>query len=696
MAHDADPKSDELGAPEGRHDRREPGGYEVAPPRSHAADEGAKAAKRAAPEVEELAAEVPPAARERPPRAVFVAHGMGQQIPFATLDAVAEGLRREDAERRGVGVEELPAPRARTVVVDDRELRRIELDLQAAGGGEREVHLYEGYWAWLTQGQVNLRNVMAFLWRAGLRGVRSGTKAFRRRVFGPTREFTPPVRTVVYLLVALATVASLVALNSILAAVAAARSPLQDGTPGWLSDALFADLTTTFNLLLTVMAGLGALLVASAVARRFGWPLGLRKGLARVAALLFLLVLAAVIAAGVAVPMLLWVHGTGSGSTAAAETPADVGGAGGGEADSDEARRGEADRGAAGAQGAGSSPAAPAAGQRERVLQGGVVDTFNRGFRWVLAGLVALAVVVVLLRWLLSFAGGLRRVLADPRAARTWTAVVVAILAGLVALVVWEVRFFTGMVESGEGGVGSLQVALAGLAWAVLVLVSGVVRKLLIQYVGDVAAYVNPQTLDRFAELREQIKERVCGAARAVYAAPGGTDDGFLYDGVAVVGHSLGSVVVYDCLNRLLNQDDLGGAPAGEARESGRRGPLDVARRTLLLLTFGSPLDKTAFLFSLQGDRTGPGREAVAASVQPLLSDPAKRTFPWVNVWSPADIISGELDYYDPPEAERGEHPDAHFVVNQRDPEATTLLAAHNEYWTNREVFRTLHDAVTG
>ena len=117
-----------------------------------------------------------------------------------------------------------------------------------------------------------------------------------------------------------------------------------------------------------------------------------------------------------------------------------------------------------------------------------------------------------------------------------------------------------------------------------------------------------------------------------------------------------------------------------------------------MLLTFGSPLDKVAFLFTLQGEKTSAAREALAGSVQPLIADPAKRRFPWINVWAPTDIFSGRLDYYDLPEeaGEQAEAAGALRVDNRKDDEATTLLLAHSEYWENPLIFRVLHAGLTG
>jgi hypothetical protein len=55
--------------------------------------------------------------------------------------------------------------------------------------------------------------------------------------------------------------------------------------------------------------------------------------------------------------------------------------------------------------------------------------------------------------------------------------------------------------------------------WALLLAVSYFVRQFMIQYVGDVAAYVFPQKLDRFNKLRNEIKNCVVKTVEAVYGA---------------------------------------------------------------------------------------------------------------------------------------------------------------------------------
>jgi hypothetical protein len=138
-------------------------------------------------------------------------------------------------------------------------------------------------------------------------------------------------------------------------------------------------------------------------------------------------------------------------------------------------------------------------------------------------------------------------------------------------------------------------------------------------------------------------------------------------------------VIAYDGLNRLILED---GAVAADQ-------VLHVVDRTPLFLTFGSPLDKTAFIFGAQGHGTTEARESLAASVQPLIQSYEYRPERWINIYSPWDIISGYLDLYDLPGATNSKR-----VNNLKDPEATTLLMAHTEYWNDDLLVRTLYEAL--
>jgi hypothetical protein len=210
---------------------------------------------------------------------------------------------------------------------------------------------------------------------------------------------------------------------------------------------------------------------------------------------------------------------------------------------------------------------------------------------------------------------------------------------------------------------------LGGLRWGWWFLLGAalVVRQVLVQYAGDVAAYVTPQSLDRFNDLREEIKACVHKTGSAIYRA---TRDGAReYDQITVAGHSLGSVAAYDMLNRLL-RDDAAGVTE-----------LDVEARTRALVTFGSPLDKIAFLFGMR--HPNHAAHALAGTVQPLLQSRVRR-FEWINIHSSHDVVSGPLEYFD----DLHPQPAALAVINERDETASTPLVAHVEYWTGGHLAR--------
>ncbi|WP_263410921.1 hypothetical protein [Terriglobus tenax] len=197
-------------------------------------------------------------------------------------------------------------------------------------------------------------------------------------------------------------------------------------------------------------------------------------------------------------------------------------------------------------------------------------------------------------------------------------------------------------------------------------------KNLIVQYAGDVAAYISPYKVSKFNEIRNQIRKTGIDVAKTIYgftAQPPSVVP--YYPNVLFVGHSLGSVVAYDTLNSAMNLDVLD--PANQQ---------DVLNRTRGLITFGSPLNKTAFLFRNQARRPDAWvREKIAAAMQPMIVDYSNRIFPWINLWSKMDIISGSLSYYD-----RGPV----TVQNIQDPSAWIPIAAHTQYWEGKLLRSTL------
>ncbi|MGC9158503.1 MAG: hypothetical protein ACP5FH_05885 [Terracidiphilus sp.] len=240
---------------------------------------------------------------------------------------------------------------------------------------------------------------------------------------------------------------------------------------------------------------------------------------------------------------------------------------------------------------------------------------------------------------------------------------------------------------------------LALLLWAVVIYVALRMRSLLTLYAGSVAAYLSPYKDSRFEDLRNRIQKVGLDAARLIY--DGHTlASGWIpkYEKVVILGHSLGSVIAYDTLNAMINL---------EAAKNKAGAPNGVVERTAALITFGSPLDKTAFLFRVQLDprrnRMDPGgelRETMVCAVQPLITSYSRYRFnpdaephgpKWINLWSPMDVISGRLDYYDDPAV--GRQAPAH-VQNLIDPEARIPILAHTQYWTKRLLRGTVYDAL--
>ena len=219
------------------------------------------------------------------------------------------------------------------------------------------------------------------------------------------------------------------------------------------------------------------------------------------------------------------------------------------------------------------------------------------------------------------------------------------------------------------------------------------IAQFLVGYVGDVAAYVSPFKVSRFQEIRSAIQAVGRFVTQHVYTA---LDErgAPLYDAVFFVGHSLGSVVAYDSLDDALARDArVGGWGAGSPV-----GAFDVVGRTRMLLTFGSPLDKTAFVFRTQGKARPSVREKVAAQVQPLIFDRGNRVgLRWVNLWSTFDWISGSLEFYDEGErispTRRALDTDVRNVHTRANP---LPWMAHTGYWSRPVMPAVIARAILG
>jgi hypothetical protein len=553
-------------------------------------------------------------------KAVLINHGMGQQTEFETLDQAVTGLRRA-AEKRGDKVQE----KVRFVQIGDERLYRVELEIHTREKVQ-QVDLYESYWAPLTEGEVSLRDVVWFLSNAGIAGMLKYFQSPIQTRFGQRIPMALARRTLKLLVLALAILFSLIVMNASIVAVGAAQSVFVPAST-WLSETLFHNLSVIFNILLIFVIPLGGLLLLASVRKAAGGPAASVGAFARGLIWGFLLLT-------MTATLLLGLENVGALVAARSEPVNEL---------------------VARLFPGGDFLADVRAGATALGLLAVVLVSVGSWCRPFLAG-TSVAYRLLLATCLLGQGYGLLSVLAQFN--HDLLPVVHAVSTTLFPVRWTLLRWPLWL-------------------WPFLVLAAAQIRAVLVQYVGDVAAYVSPDKLDRFNEIRGKIKDQARRAASAIYSAQQLKSDGFEYSRIALVGHSLGSVISYDTLNRLLKDDEIG------------VNALDVLGRTRLLLTFGSPLDKTSFVFALHGSKATETREALVTAVQPLVQDYRYRPFPWVNIWSPHDVISGELNYFDtePPDPRYG-------VKNERDPEATIPLVAHTEYWRNELVWERLYAAL--
>lgn len=506
--------------------------------------------------------------------AIIVNHGMGQQVPYETIDGVAQAVWRGVREpQSGVTSPRSLIRRVRlgTQGKDDVETELVRAEIQIQHEQKTfDVHIYEAYWAPLTEGKVALKDVMTFLFDAGWNGfMNTEAGTFRRWMFGGEQRFK------------LAKLRLMLILSFLMLQVFIVSALLLATSGSYISP----DQLGRYRIQLTsdlVIVALALDLIASGTLLL---PYFYRRARRRTSTPAWLSLTG----------WTLLVIGVATLDLTVCSVPFQL---------------------------LGFHP--------ERSLWPGV-DA------WALSLFRGSALTTYLL-WLL--------------------------ILGVLYTAGYAVKWF------------------------------------LVEYVGDVVAYIAAHTVSKFYDLRQQIWQTAMKVSRAVYRAQAHhkvdtAAPEFLYEKIIMVGHSLGSVIGYDVLNGLLLEEVFSDHP------------LHVANRTRMFLTFGSPLDKTAFLFRTQADMGSPVREVAAAAVQPMIQDYGNRPPEWVNLYSKSDIISGHLDFYDPPDKTNAKDTglflnpatapvaDERAVKNLLDPDARTPLAAHVEYWDGDLLARELVRAIT-
>jgi len=330
--------------------------------------------------------------------------------------------------------------------------------------------------------------------------------------------------------------------------------------------------------------------------------------------------------------------------------------------------------------------------------------------------MLVLGFTVAMIAMALSAVGDIAHHLSSPKASEVFKTVLDAIYTQIAspwdAFVGWVGKTFSlclcGLLLPAPGGhIGKGAYAGAVLAWCALIGLALFLRFFLTEYAGSVAAYLAPYKDSKFEKLRGDIQKVGLDAARLIYygsrdpAAAGWIPD---YKKIVIVGHSLGTVIAYDTLNAIFNIEQTSVLPG--VRNT-------AVERTRALITFGSPLDKSAFIFRAQfkrGTTDGKLREIAACAFQPLISDlsyrydPIRKTGPgWINLWSRKDIISGSLGYYDDPDDPRPPdvvnlddpaalQPHSYQVLNLNDPACTIPFYAHVQYWKGKLLPRVVYN----
>jgi len=199
-------------------------------------------------------------------------------------------------------------------------------------------------------------------------------------------------------------------------------------------------------------------------------------------------------------------------------------------------------------------------------------------------------------------------------------------------------------------------------------------------FMGDLVRYLDMDPRSKYYETRQKI---INGAVEELCAL---MDDD--YDQIIIAGHSLGSVIAYDALNRIILQIN-----AGKIEK-------DKAEKIKGLVTFGSPLDKITFFFREYISSEKKMQRKILADMHAFrtcslleatedIEDPDPfyvfSKVRWLNFWHAKDLISGKLDLYNlsevPPKYVGTVRKDGTKDGNIRIMDKMTVFTAHTCYW---------------
>jgi hypothetical protein len=175
----------------------------------------------------------------------------------------------------------------------------------------------------------------------------------------------------------------------------------------------------------------------------------------------------------------------------------------------------------------------------------------------------------------------------------------------------------------------------------------GLIDPYLTGYLGDVAIYTTTDRKSKFFNVRQRILKDSLEMIKGVLNDPE-------VERVILCGHSLGSVIAYDSLNRLQIEHST--------PDLADKLPPEALAKLSGLVTFGSPLDKIAFFFREHAEKEQWLRRAILGQLHSFKSkqldfnhmpyevrdpvEPVLQNLPWVNYWDKLDPVSGPLNLY--------------------------------------------------
>ena len=196
-------------------------------------------------------------------------------------------------------------------------------------------------------------------------------------------------------------------------------------------------------------------------------------------------------------------------------------------------------------------------------------------------------------------------------------------------------------------------------------------EKIFVDFVGDVVVYTSTNLKDKTFEIRKKILDGAFEQLKIILECG-------KYENIIVAGHSLGSVISYDAINKINNEMLFN----DKLRE--------CSGKLKGFITFGSPLDKIAFFFREHTLDEEYIRRQLLANYHNfknkdlnLKSDTIRISTPykaylnhvkWLNFWNINDPVSGKLDFYDVDE-------------NIDIPLNNKWGVCHLEYWEHEEMY---------